>query len=152
MLVVSNFFSKFLMLITKFLDYQVTRYENVWVSCSKLHLVLLSKNTWSSECAMFSVWNNTFSSSSLALYNSLFCRVPQTLLIFSKSFFCLALAMVDLTRSTCIDVHIQDDGSLNEALVGFLCFHLHPNKSFLFEPNGDIDIFCQLQFPITFGF
>lgn len=152
MLVVNDIFFKFFDVDNIILDDQVITYENVWVSCSKLHLVPLFINTWSSKCVIFSLWNNTYFSSSLVMYNSLLYRVPQALPVSFKNFFCLALAMIDLARSIHIGVCIQDDGSQNEALTSFFSFHLHPNKSFLFELNGDIDIFCQLRFPITFGF
>jgi hypothetical protein len=60
--------------------------------------------SWSSKCVMLSLQNNTFSSS-LALYNSLLYKVPQALLMSSKSFF--ALPMVDLARSTYINKFAQ---------------------------------------------
>jgi hypothetical protein len=52
---------------------------------------------------MSSLHNNMFSSF-LALYNSLLYKVPQALLVSSKRTF--ALPMVDLARSTHINVHI----------------------------------------------
>jgi hypothetical protein len=80
---------------------------------------------------MLSLWNNTFSSS-LALYNSLFYKVTQALLVSFESFFCLALSMANLARSICIGIHIQDDGNFDEALGGFLSFtHTPTNPSCL---------------------
>jgi len=125
MLVVNDIFFNFSEATIRILDYQVAGYENLWMSCSKLHLIPLSKITWSFKCVMLSLWNNT-SSSSLALYNSLLCKVPQALLVSSENFFCLALGMANLARSTCISVHIQDDDNFDEALVGFLSFTYTP--------------------------
>ncbi len=118
MLVFYEFFFKFFDVNTIILDYQVVGYENLWMSCFELHLVWLSIITWSFKCVMLSLWNNT-SSSSLAMYNSLFYKVAQTLLL---EFFLPCPTNGKPSKKYYISVPIQDDGSFDEALARFLPF------------------------------